>query len=399
MKKGILTIFLAVALGVLAGGTARITAVRGVAEETSPTFITGESGKAFSLENVEEAGKRQGVALFGEGENGIIFDALWSEELSGAQIKMRLDLAETGLWQESGALGYTEISVRSDTMTLAVRVEPCAADSFHLKLFVADGETVDESKVTAEQNYLPLARADDGAASIFSLSAWETPDLLVLDKMQWNIAFNSQAYSNLKDYEGKRPPSTSSERRAFVAGELKRFLDSTASGVKMSVRVVNTGDTLLKSKITVEQVGERELYDVVKTDGMYVNPDDVGYQKYVLRWNKPEDTSLCGGIRLTRYEKGIITKEISFATVERYTYEDDGLSQKKRYVYRLELVDDIMQPVPKVYYRYNDFEIQPKQGQPVVAIGAICAVVAVCVGYVVIYTFLPLKKGRKKLKK
>ena len=365
------------------------------AAEEGPRFVSGGSGASFSAETVQENGAARGVLLRASGGAGTVLDAVWTQELAPEDLKLRLDLTDAGLWSGTEALGYLEISLTGGGMTLAVRLTPMTASVYGADVFVADGDALPEgAQPVSVQNMVSLTRTDGGEDGILGLSVYTTQSLLDLSVDEWNLALNSLAFTALKDYDGETPPVSNADKKDFAEGEIKRFLDG-AKSLRVGICAVNGTEEDISVSILAEQVGQELLYDVRTSEtSMYVEPNDLGYQKLTLRWTIPEDSALCGGIVLRRYENGTLTKTQTFATVERLTYEDIGLSQKRTYLYTMELVDNVSQPVPKIYYRFEDFEIQPKQGQPWIVVGVAAGVVAVCVAFVLAYTFLPRPKKR-----
>ena len=108
MKKGILTICLALSLGFAAGG---IASVRGSAETTVNTFVTGESGKAVMLsyyvddDDCEEPFDVQ-LDFIGSGET---FDMILLDGEHDAEFVQKVKSGETvTLLPNTGCLLKTE---------------------------------------------------------------------------------------------------------------------------------------------------------------------------------------------------------------------------------------------------------------------------------------------------
>lgn len=397
MKKILLLAAVLLVFWAAAGGFAVSAA------QSSPgagAFLPGQSAAAFTAEAAEEDGLTRGILLRASGGPGIVLDAVWSEKVAQGELDFRLDIADAGIWSDTAAVGYLEIVLRGGGKILAVRITPMTASVMSADIYVEEGASLpDGAQPVSEQNMITLARSDDGMSGVLGISAYTSPSLLDLSVQEWNFAINNQSFTSLKEYDGALPPVSNSDKKKYAEAQIRSFFEG-AEEVELGVRVVNTSQEEIAVSVLAEQIGAQVLYDVRDTDcKMYVESDDLGYQKMTLRWTIPADAELCGGIVLRRYEGEVLTKTQTFATVERLTFEDSGLSQKHTYTYTLELVDSVSQPVPKVYYRYEDFVIQPKQGQPWIVVLGILGTAVVCVGFVLAYTFLPQwnqSRGKKK---
>lgn len=380
-------------IGLFAGiTTAPLTASASAEQRFEPA-----EGVACSVEALTTEGRRDGVLLSGSGGRGTVIDATWSQTFSSADLGVRLNLAELGLGSLGSECGYAVAEFIGADKMLSVQIKPNLEGSVNLALFVSGvGVSAEESEAIAEQGSVLLDLTDAGENGILGIAAYRSVDILDAQSQVWNFAVNNWLFSPLRDYTGKLPPKSSSDKRAYASGELKKFFD-TEGNLTLRLRVVNTGEEEISSAIAIEQVGDTRLYDVVLLENMIsVRQEDVNYQSVKLLWTYPEDVSHCGGLHLYRYDNNVPAKMQDFSSINRYDYTDVDLKQKVTYTYRIELVDSVSAPVPKVYYAYEAFEAHTKQGNPWAVIGIVLGVLAVCTVAVVIYAWLPTWRKRRQ---
>lgn len=172
--------------------------------------------------------------------------------------------------------------------------------------------------------------------------------------------------------------------RSFAVGEeQEKLLSENENSFVKYFASTNT-------PVVVQALSDNRLYDYpVIQNGVKLIENTLGYERFSFLWDTPTGYTFSGFI-VERYANGNYEQSTTFESSSIASLSELRLKQGTKYTYKIYAYDSMdyaYAPCPKVVFVFDDFSVTTNQGNGVIAVFIVIAIVVAIVSVILLYTF------------